>query len=92
MTYAEIRRELLNSARDTEYFRYGISKDTAAALLAVDRARDYRMSAEIAYINSIDIYFDAESRAQYLANANEYENIASLYSKYARENGAAYML
>lgn len=92
MTYAEIRRELLNSARDTEYFRYGISKDTAAALLAADCSRMYDLDAYNAHWDSLDEYYDEETRAQYSKDADKYEELAFLYRQYAINNGAAYML
>ena len=53
MTYAEIRRELLNSARATEYFRCGLSKDTSAALLAADCSRMYALDTYNAHWNRI---------------------------------------
>ena len=92
MTYAEIRRELLNSARETEYFRCGLCKETAAALLAADRFHFFSMESEVACWNSIDEYYDEETRTQYSADADKYEELASLYCQYATNNGAGYML
>lgn len=92
MTYAEIRRELLNSACITEYLRYGISKDTAAALLAADRSRMCALDAYNAGWDSVDEYYDEETRAQYSNDADKYEELASLYRQYAVKNGASYML
>lgn len=56
MTYAEIRRELLNSAAETEYFRCGLCKETAAALLAADRFRFFKAESVAACWNSTDEY------------------------------------
>lgn len=87
MTYAEIRRELLNSASETEYFRYGISKDTAAALLAADRSRMCALDAYNAHWVSVDEYYDGETRAQYSSTLTSTRNslscTASMRSKTA---------